>query len=58
MNMLPMQAGDVQAASADISKAMKELGYNPKTSIKDGVAEFVNWFKENNSWLSKLKDSE
>lgn len=44
--MLPMQQGDVVATSADISKAQKMLGYNPKTQIKEGIPKFVEWYKE------------
>ena len=43
---LPMQPGDVVRTSADISKARKLLGYNPKTTIRDGVPRFVEWYKE------------
>lgn len=40
-----MQPGDVVATVADISKINK-LGYVPKTNIKEGIANFVNWYKE------------
>ncbi len=43
---LPMQPGDVRASLADISKAKKMLGYDPKTTIKDGVPKFVKWYRE------------
>lgn len=43
---LPMQQGDVVATSADISKAKKMLGYNPKTQISVGVPKFVAWYRE------------
>jgi len=42
----PMQPGDVDITFADISKAKKMLGYNPSTSLKEGVTAFVNWYKE------------
>lgn len=45
-NMLPKQPGDIEATSADISKARKMLGYEPRTSIKEGVSKFVDWYKE------------
>ncbi len=32
----------------DISAAQRELGYNPKISIDEGLELFVNWWKENN----------
>lgn len=45
-NMMPMQAGDVPKSDADISKARKFLGYNPQTSVKEGIKNFVEWYKE------------
>jgi UDP-glucuronate 4-epimerase len=39
------QQGDVPITFADISKSRQELGYNPETSIEDGVAKFVEWFR-------------
>jgi UDP-glucuronate 4-epimerase len=45
-DFLPMQQGDVVATSADISKAQKMLGYNPKTHISEGVPKFVAWYRE------------
>jgi len=44
--MLPMQPGDVRTSLADISKAEKLLGYEPKTQIKDGVPKFIEWYRE------------
>lgn len=46
--MLPMQPGDVPATYADNSKAKKLLGWEPSTSIEEGVKRFVRWFKEYN----------
>ena len=43
---LPMQPGDVKATLADIGKARKMLGYEPKTMIKEGVPKFVEWYRE------------
>ena len=40
-----IQDGDVPKTFADISKAQRMLSYKPKTNIKKGVSEFVNWFK-------------
>ncbi|MEL7237320.1 MAG: GDP-mannose 4,6-dehydratase, partial [Planctomycetota bacterium] len=42
----PAQPGDVQRTHADISRAGKELGYRPKTSLADGLARFVEWYRE------------
>lgn len=47
IKQLPMQPGDVDRTYADISKAKKLIGYEPKVSFKDGIKNFVNWYKEN-----------
>jgi UDP-glucuronate 4-epimerase len=43
---LPMQPGDVPITYADVTRAQRELGYQPSTSIEQGVRLFVEWFKE------------
>ena len=47
IKQLPMQPGDVDRTFADISKAKKLIGYEPKTTFEDGIRKFVNWYKEN-----------
>lgn len=42
---LPLQPGDVERTFADISKASKDLAYNPTTTIQQGLAEFVTWLR-------------
>src|SRR6266568_1338714 len=44
INRLPEQPGDMPLTCADISKARKLLGYNPKTKFQDGLPRFVDWF--------------
>src|SRR5436305_12706781 len=44
INRLPEQSGDMSLTCADISKARKLLGYNPKTKFQDGLPRFVHWF--------------
>ena len=46
ITQLPMQAGDVSITYADISKAKEVLGYEPKITMEQGVANYVNWFKK------------
>jgi UDP-glucuronate 4-epimerase len=41
--MTGMQAGDVQNTWADISKARRDLGFNPRTSLAEGIARYVAW---------------
>ena len=43
---LPMQPGDTRASLADISHAKEKLGYEPKTTIKDGVPRFGEWYRK------------
>src|SRR6516165_2295236 len=44
INRLPEQPGDMPLTCADISKATKLLGYDPKTKFEDGLPKFVDWF--------------
>ena len=48
IKQLPMQLGDVDRTYADISKAKKLIGYDPKTSFEEGINKFIKWYKENN----------
>ncbi|MBX3281111.1 MAG: GDP-mannose 4,6-dehydratase [Acidobacteria bacterium] len=45
----PSQPGDVPITFADISKARRMLGYDPKTKIEDGIPKFVEWFRSHRS---------
>ena len=49
IKQLPMQPGDVERTYADICKAKKIIGYVPKTTFKEGIKQFVNWYIENKS---------
>lgn len=44
-NNLPDQPGDVPRTFADVSKAKRELGYSPKTSLREGMRKFVDWYR-------------
>jgi UDP-glucuronate 4-epimerase len=44
---LPPQPGDVERTYADVTKAAKDLGYQPSTSIQMGLAEFAIWLRQN-----------
>jgi len=43
---LPIQPGDVPDTYADVSDLVKEFDYKPNTSVKDGIANFAQWFKD------------
>lgn len=42
---LALQPGDVTLTHADISKARRLLGYDPKTPIEEGIRRFVEWHR-------------
>jgi UDP-glucuronate 4-epimerase len=44
INRLAEQPGDMPRTYADISKAKKSLGYNPTTTLSEGLPKFVDWF--------------
>jgi UDP-glucuronate 4-epimerase len=43
---LPLQPGDVPRTYADVSKARRLLGYDPKTPFVEGMARFVAWYRQ------------
>jgi UDP-glucuronate 4-epimerase len=43
--LLPMQPGDVPATYADIDDLMRDVDFRPATSIADGIARFVAWYR-------------
>jgi len=43
----PLQPGDVEKTFADVSKARRDLGYNPNTEISAGLERFVKWLRHN-----------
>lgn len=42
---LPVQPGDVNRTYADVSRAVKDLGYRPATGIEQGLSRFVEWLR-------------
>ena len=46
-NFGPDRAGDIKHSNADISKAKKMLGYNPKYNFEKGLGLAIEWYKEN-----------
>ena len=45
-NYMPMQMGDVPATWANAELLKTLTGYKPQTDIKDGIREFVAWFRD------------
>ena len=46
MNMLPLQPGDVPDTYADVQDLIRDVGYKPATTVEDGVARFVDWYRD------------
>ena len=46
MELLPMQPGDVPSTMADVSDLEQAVGFRPSTSLEDGIAAFVRWYRE------------
>jgi UDP-glucuronate 4-epimerase len=44
--MKPMQPGDVTETYASIEKAKGALGFDPTTTIKEGIPRFVAWYRD------------
>ncbi len=44
-NMMPMQAGDVQATASNTHELEQWIHFKPNTSLADGVARFVHWYR-------------
>lgn len=45
-NMLPIQPGDVPSTYADVSDLISDMDYKPDTPIREGISDFVDWYKD------------
>lgn len=46
IKLVPMQAGDVPITYADITPLERDFGFRPKTSLRQGLRQFAEWYKE------------
>jgi UDP-glucuronate 4-epimerase len=44
-HFLPLQPGDVPATRADVDDLGRDFGYRPRTTVEEGVARFVEWYR-------------
>lgn len=44
-NFRGMQPGDVYRTYADVSDLFDACGYKPRITVKEGVAEFIDWYR-------------
>lgn len=45
-NHMPMQPGDVPVTYADIDELVADTGFKPSTTVEQGIANFVTWYKD------------
>ena len=45
-NLLPLQPGDVPDTYADVTELTRDTGYAPATTVEEGVARFVDWYRD------------
>jgi len=45
MELLPLQPGDVPDTYADVADLVRDFDYKPTTTINQGVAKFIEWYK-------------
>ena len=45
-NLIPLQPGDVPNTWADASDLVRDVGYEPQTSVEVGVRRFVDWYRD------------
>ena len=44
--LVPMQLGDVEMTYADVDELVKDFGFKPSTSLREGLRKFAQWYKE------------
>jgi UDP-glucuronate 4-epimerase len=49
-NMLPLQAGDVPATTADMADLQAVTGFKPQITVETGIRRFVDWYR----WYYKI----
>jgi UDP-glucuronate 4-epimerase len=45
LDLLPLQAGDVPATIADVSRLEAAVGFKPGTPVETGIGRFVDWYR-------------
>jgi nucleoside-diphosphate-sugar epimerase len=51
----PRHPADVTATWADISRARERLGWEPRVSYEQGIANLVAWYRENRDWAREIR---
>ncbi len=48
--LLPLQPGDVLNTYADVTDLVRDFDYKPSTTVNQGVAKFIEWYKNYYNW--------
>jgi nucleoside-diphosphate-sugar epimerase len=51
----PAHPADMQANWAEVEKANRLLGWEPLYSLKEGIANLINWYEAERSWVSQIR---
>ena len=46
LDLLPMQDGDVPVTEADVTALEADFGYRPQVHVAEGIAQFIDWYRE------------
>ena len=41
-----MQKGDVKKTLSDLTRSKKELNYNPRVKIEEGIDRYIKWYRK------------
>lgn len=55
IRLSPERPGQVVRHTADIAKAKRLLGWEPKTRFEDGLKATIDWYRQNRPWWEKQK---
>jgi nucleoside-diphosphate-sugar epimerase len=58
LDQRPDAPGDVRATWADISKAGKLLGWEPRVDLETGLRACVDWYRAERAWASSIATSD
>jgi nucleoside-diphosphate-sugar epimerase len=51
----PAHPADVRATWANIGKARELLGWSPTVALNDGIANVVDWYRQNHAWTRDIR---
>ncbi len=58
LEYLPRHPADMDKNWADTSKVTRELGWKPKTSLREGMARMVEWYERERPWAKDVRTTE